>query len=180
MNLDDLIDTARLVPRDEPFDWEGAEQQLGLQVPEDFRRLVDAGGSGLWFDYIRVFAPGERDPSRNLLQSDGVFRDLLIFWEDDPDTRPTDLPQGDVRLIAWANTANGEMLFWRVEPGASPDTYPIYVEDADGEEWERFDMTTTEFLRGLLRGDVTSSFFSDIFLRTDRVFQAYADLQSEG
>ncbi|MFC8796917.1 hypothetical protein ACFT2C_04245 [Promicromonospora sp. NPDC057138] len=176
MSLEDLIDAGRLTPREEPFDWNGAESRLQIQIPEDYRRLVDAGGSGLWFDYIRVFAPDERYLSRNLLDSDGVFRDLLIFWEDDPDTRPADLPEGDARLTAWANTANGEMLFWRTEPGASPDAYPIYVENADGEEWERFDMTTTDFLTGVLNGDISSEHFSDTFLRVDQVFQPYPDL----
>ncbi|WP_129787591.1 SMI1/KNR4 family protein [Promicromonospora panici] len=177
MSLEDLVDAGGLTPREEPFDWERAESQLQIPIPEDYRRLVDAGGSGLWFDYIRVFAPDERYLSRNLLDSNGVFEDLLILWEDDPEFRPADLPEGDdARLIAWANTANGEMLFWRTEPGADPDAYPIYVENADGEEWERFDMSTTDYLTGLLRGEVSSEFFSSTFLRTDQVFQPYPDL----
>jgi hypothetical protein len=174
MSLEDLIEVGRLTPRDDPFDWDRGERRLQIRIPEDYRRLVDAGGSGLWFDYIRVFAPDERYLSLNLLDSDGVFEDLLIFWEDNPDIRPADFPEGDARLIAWASTAGGEMLFWRIEPGAHPDAYPIYVESADGDEWERFDMTTTDFLLGLQKGGVRSALFSEVFLDLAQTFRSYS------
>lgn len=172
MGLEDLIEAARLTPLAAPFDWGRAESVLRTPLPADYRGLVDAGGGGLWFDYLRVFAPDDRDPSRNLLDADAVFADLELFWEDDPDTRPADLPEG-ARLIAWASTGSGETLFWRVDPGTPADAYPVYVENADGDGWERFDMGTADFLLGLLRGGVRCKSFSEVFFDRAKVFRPF-------
>ncbi|MCA5894061.1 hypothetical protein LEP48_11980 [Isoptericola sp. NEAU-Y5] len=172
MSTQDLIDAGNLTPPAAPYDWAGTEQRLEMAVPEDFRQLLDAGGAGQWFGYIRLFAPGHPLPSQDLLESPGVFRDLLVLWDDDPEFRPDDLPE-DSRLIAWANTGNGETVFWRVDPGASPADHTVYVEDADGERWERFDLGATAFLEGIMNGSVECELFSDTFLRVDRVFDPY-------
>ncbi|XVQ07487.1 hypothetical protein ACQP1W_33475 [Spirillospora sp. CA-255316] len=171
-NLEQLIDAACLVPRADAFDWDRAERLLETQIPQDYRVLLDSGGAGLWFDYIRLFAPHERYQDRNLLDSAGVFEDLLILWEAEASVPPVDMA-ADARLIAWANTSNGETLFWLIQADTPPDTYPIYIEDADGDRWERFDMKATDFLSGILQGDVRSDFFSKIFLRVSEVFRPY-------
>lgn len=171
-SLDELIDAGGLVPPGEPFDWEQAEQALGRPLPQDYRALVDAGGAGLWFDYFRVYAPGEQYEDRNLLDSAGVFEDLQIFWDNGFSNPPTDLPAG-ARLIAWASTGAGETIFWQVEEGKPADSYPIYVQDGDGDDWERFDMTTTDFLRGVQQNSVRSEFFSEAFLDRAQVFRPY-------
>lgn len=94
------------------------------------------------------------------------------FGEDDPELRPADLPE-DARLIAWATTGHGETLFWRVDAGNSSGMYPIYVEDGDGARWERFDLSTTDLLLGILHGTVNSQLFSDLFMDTEQVFRPY-------
>jgi hypothetical protein len=172
MSVQDLIDAGGLVPPAEPYDWARVERELEIAVPDGFRRLLDAGGAGQWFGYVRLFAPGHPLPSQDLLASPGVFEDLLVLWDDDPEFRPDDLPE-DSRLLAWANTGNGETLFWRVDPGASADTFPVYVEDGDGESWERFDLSATDLLEGILEGEVRPESFSDTFLRVDEVYRPY-------
>lgn len=173
MSVQSLIEAAHLTAAPQPFDWEQAEEHLGMRLPTDYRELVNAGGAGLWFNDLRLYSPGDSVKFRDLMESNGVFEDLLFFWEEDPEFRPTDLPD-DAQLIAWASTGHGERLFWRVDADSPSAAYPIYIENGDGTEWERFDMSTTDFLLGVLRGDVTSRFFSDIFMHTDQVFRPYA------
>jgi hypothetical protein len=173
-DLERLIEAGGLVPGAEAFDWGLAERTLEMQIPADYRRLVDAGGAGLWFDYLRTYAPTGRYPARNLLESGGEFEDLRFLWSEDISQPPSDLAD-DVRLIPWASTGNGEKLYWRVQDETPADAYPVYIEDADGDRWERFDLTATEFLLGIARGDVRSSFFSEFFLRTDDVFRPYGE-----
>lgn len=171
-SLDELIDDGGLVPPEDAYDWAQVEQVLQLQVPPDYQALVDAGGAGLWFDYIRVYAPGARYEDRNLLDSAGVFEDLQIFWDNDFSTPPADLPAG-ARLIAWASTGAGEVLFWLVDPSAPDDAFPLYVQNADGDGWERFDLTTTDFLRGVQQDSVRSEYFAEAFLDRTQTFRAY-------
>lgn len=172
MSTQSLIEAARLSPPVQPVDWVHAEQQLNLRLPADYRELVSAGGAGVWFDDLRLYSPGDPLRSHDLLESNGVFEDLLLFWEDDPELRPADLPE-DARLIAWATTGHGETLFWRVDAGNSSGVYPIYVEDGDGARWERFDLSTTDLLLGILHGTVSSQLFSDLFMDTEQVFRPY-------
>ena len=101
-----------------------------------------------------------------------MFEDLQIFWDNGFSNPPTDLPTG-ARLIAWASTGAGETLFWQVEERTSADSYPIYVQDADGDDWERFDLRTTDFLRGVQQNNVRSEFFSEAFLDRAQVFRPY-------
>ena len=172
MTVDDLISLGGLHPRQASYDWGGVEAHLSTAIPADYRELVDAGGSGLWFRYIRVFAPDPALHAQNLLDSAGVFEDVLYFWEDDPETRPGDLLE-ESRLIAWANTEHGEMIFWRVDPGVAPEDFPVYILDADYERSERFDMTATEFMMGLRSGSVVSEILSSSFIDFTDPFQTY-------
>ncbi len=172
MSTQSLIEAARLTPPVQPVDWVHAEQQLNLRLPADYRELISAGGAGVWFADLRLYSPDDPLQSHDLLDSNGVFEDLLLFWEDDPELRPTDLPE-DARLIAWATTGHGETLFWRVDAGNSSGVYPIYVEDGDGARWERFDLSTADLLLGILHGTVSSQLFSDLFMDTEQVFRPY-------
>lgn len=172
MSVEGLIEAARLKPTHQSLDWEQVEEQLATTLPSDYRTLVDVGGAGLGFNDLRLYSPGEPLRSHDLLDSNGVFEDLLLFWEDDPEFRPADLPE-DARLIAWASTSHGETLFWRVDAGNSSGVYPIYVEDGDGARWERFNLSTTDLLLGILHGTVSSQLFSDLFMDTEQVFRPY-------
>lgn len=169
MSVQDLIDAASLTPPAQPVDWVSVERHLNMRLPSDYRQLVDAGGAGFWFNDLCLHSPGARLRNYELLDAGGVFEDLLIQWEDDPEKRPADLPDG-ARLMAWASTSHGETLFWRVEADRSSNVYPIYIENGDGWRWERFDLSTTDFLLGILDGQVTSEFFSDLFMDPSQVF----------
>ena len=171
-NIERLTEAGALT-RSDTFDWPGAERQIGAPIPSDYRMLIDAGGDGVWFDYIRLYAPHERYQDQNLLRAANVFNELQAFWEDGDTQPPADLDADD-RLIVWAGTSTGERLYWRHSPGTRPERYPLYIEDADGDRWERFDMSATDLLVGLLVGEVRSAFFSRSLLRADKVFRKYA------
>jgi hypothetical protein len=68
--------------------------------------LLDAGGAGVWFDYIQIYAPGKRYQDFNLLDSGAVWHDLLLFREDGLSGPPADMA-ADARLIARASTGTG-------------------------------------------------------------------------
>lgn len=176
MSVETLIEAARLTPMQRSIDWEQVQEDLATTLPSDYRMLVEAGGAGLWFDDLRLYSPGDPVEFRDLTESTGVFEDLLFFWEKRPESRPADLPD-DARLIAWADTGHGETLFWRVDADNDTGVYPIYVEDDDGARWERFDLSTTGLLLGILRGTVISQFFSDIFMDKEEVFRPYPHQQ---
>ena len=172
-DLEQLAAADGVEPRGDAFDWGRTERELQMVVPQDFRDLLDAGGAGVWFDHIALYAPDPRYKNQNLLRSAGKFGDLEQFWEDGDEVPPDDLPEG-ARLIAWADTPAGDVLYWAVQDGVAPEDYPIYVGHPDGEEWRRFEMQTTQFLAAIGRGDLGNPLFSeDAYLHLDRPYQPY-------
>ncbi|WP_392508558.1 hypothetical protein ACF3NT_04200 [Naumannella halotolerans] len=50
-------------------------------------------------------------------------------------------------------TQNGDACFWHIT-GEDPETWTVVVDAARDPAWERFDMSTTSFLYGVLSGSV--------------------------
>lgn len=62
------------------FDWGEVRDVLGIDIPQDFRELLEAGGGGVWFDYVTLYGPGGEWGDNNLLDSVYGFKDLQDFW----------------------------------------------------------------------------------------------------
>ena len=142
-------------------DWGEAERRLAMKIPSDYRDLVNAGGAGLWFGTIRVYRPGDPLSDRDLLSSAAGFEDLEVLWEMG-ESPPVDPMPADARLIEWASTTAGHVLYWWVEPGLLPERYPVYVGSEEGSRWEKFDFTTSRFLLGILSGRIESRILTEI------------------
>ncbi|WP_454853764.1 SMI1/KNR4 family protein [Promicromonospora soli] len=167
-----LIETARLTPPPGPFDWEQVEQRLGAPVPQDYRELLDAGGGGLWLDYVRLFvpAPGPGFKHVDLERSGLEFEQLQDMFEDEVVEPPDDLDP-DARLLPWASTGSGVTLYWDVSPEAVADSYPIRVSDRNGDLWERYDLLTTDLLLGIVQGEVSSELLDESWMDRDALFK---------
>jgi hypothetical protein len=171
-----LIEAARLVPPSGPFDWEQVEHRLGAPVPQDYRKLLDAGGGGLWLDYLRLYvpAPGPGLKHVDLERSGLEFEQLQDLFEDEVVGPPDDLDP-DSRLLPWASTGAGVTLYWQVSPEAAADSYPIRVSDRNGDVWERYDLLTTDLLLGVVQGEVRSELLNESWMERDVLFKPYAD-----
>ena len=172
----ELTDMARLAPPTTPFDWEQVEQRIGASVPQDYRELIDAGGGGLWLDFLRLYlpAPGPGLKHVDLERSGLEFEQLQDLFEDEVVEPPEDL-DSDSRLLPWASTGTGVTLYWEVSSGAAPDSYPTRASDRNGYLWERYDMPSTDLLLGLVQGEVRSELLSESWMDRDAVFTAYGN-----
>ncbi|MGP4101073.1 hypothetical protein [Nonomuraea sp. KM90] len=175
-SVQQLIETARLVPLAGPFDWEQVAHRLGAPVPQDYRKLLDAGGGGLWLGYLRLYvpAPGPGLKHVDLERSGLEFEQLHDLFEDEVVGPPDDLDPGS-RLLPWASTGTGITLYWQVSPEAAADSYPIRVSDRNGDAWERYDLLTTDLLLGIIQGEVRSELLNESWMERDVLFKPYAD-----
>ena len=171
-----LIELARLAPPADSFDWEQAEQRIEAPVPQDYRTLLDAGGGGLWLDYVRLFvpAPGPGLEHVGLERSGPAFEELQDLFEDEV-VGPPDGLGPDSRLLPWASTGTGVTLYWQVSPEVAADSYPIRVSDRNGDLWQRFDLLTTDLLLGIVQGEVASELLNESWMNRDALFKTYAD-----
>ncbi|WP_280422712.1 hypothetical protein [Nocardia carnea] len=169
-----LIEIASLVPPAEPFDWTVVETRIGAPVPPDYRELVDAGGGGLWLDYLRIWVPhpGPRYKHVDLAESGAEFDQLMEMFEDDVVAPPDDLVPG-CRLLPWADAGSGHTAYWEVTEGAAPESYPIRVSDREGTLWARYELPTTDFLLGLVRGELHAEPLNASWMDREAVFRRY-------
>lgn len=171
-----LIELARLAPPADSFDWEAVEQRIGAPVPQDYRTLLEAGGGGLWLDYVRLFvpAPGPGLKHVDLERSGLEFEQLQDLFEDGVVEPPDDL-DADSRLLPWASTGTGGTLYWQVSPEVAAESYPIRVSDRNGDRWERHDLLTTDLLLGIVQGEVQSELLNESWMDRGTLFTPYSD-----
>ncbi|MBY8881771.1 SMI1/KNR4 family protein [Actinacidiphila acidipaludis] len=164
----------RLAPpadRPGPTDWADAESRLGHPLPGDYKELVDAYGPGEFDGHVRLRAPEGPNGGRGLIaMNDGYFEELEDIWEMNEEA-PEEIEEEGTTLVVWARTKDAETLNWLVRPGTSPDEWPVMVLNDDLTEWETYPVTATEFLAGLLAGDIDSAMLSSELTPPDHTFE---------
>ncbi|MBH5335339.1 SMI1/KNR4 family protein [Streptomyces pactum] len=132
-------------------DWPAIEGELGFPLPADYKELYEAFGGGTFSEC--VFFMG-RDP--------GVSFDLLEVWRHslavERDGRYGDVSAvdpyaiyapGGTGLVPWGATEWADQYFWLID-AERPGTYPILVRGDGGGPFERYEMSTAEFLYRVL------------------------------
>ncbi|MEV5607268.1 hypothetical protein [Streptomyces sp. NPDC052225] len=69
-------------PQATPRGWAAVEEQLGAELPQDYKELVDTYGSGLFDDSVGLLEPGCPRPRYDLISMDVQCRESLQqLWE---------------------------------------------------------------------------------------------------
>ncbi|MBA2805979.1 SMI1/KNR4 family protein [Streptomyces sp. KM273126] len=131
-------------------DWAAMEEELQVPLPADYKELFEAFGGGVFSDSVFFFACDE-----------GISFDFLAQWRValsvDQDGRYGDVSAvdpysiyapGGKGLVGWGATEWGDEYCWLID-ARRPGEYPILAR-ADGGEWRRYDMSTSEFLYRVL------------------------------
>jgi hypothetical protein len=150
--------------------WSVAEEDLHATLPTDYRELIEAYGGGLVDDYLLLLEPGCPIDVYDLLKISAEreeANDALWEYED----KPVEMETEGSRLVCWATTDNGEYLYWLIQPGDTPASRPILINSEFGEEWERYDITVTQFLTGVLNGELHTDIFFDRFPLSSHEFR---------
>ncbi|MFJ3492990.1 SMI1/KNR4 family protein [Streptomyces sp. NPDC086091] len=153
--------SARSVPRQ---DWSEVAEEVGFDLPKDYRKLVDVYGGGCFDSYLWVLEPRCKNRHFDLLrlieERDEGFE---LLWEDGEPQPPSMLQNPGSRVIPWATTDNGEFLYWLADSGMPSESWPVLVNEARGAWWEHFDVGCVEMLVGLLSGEIRSEILSRSF-----------------
>ncbi|MFF1398518.1 hypothetical protein ACFVZD_32475 [Streptomyces sp. NPDC058287] len=105
--------------------------------------------SGRYDVYDQLTISAEREEGNN----------SLWRYED----KPAEMDADGNHLVCWATTDNGENVYCLIQPGDTPDSHPILINDESGEDWERYGMTVTQFLSAVLSGEARSRILWDEF-----------------
>jgi hypothetical protein len=154
-------------------DWAAVERRLGRALPADYKDFVDAYGGGQLDRHVGLLVPAPSRPGSELVSyNDGYFDDLTNLWEI-TENRPPELDVDDLRLVVWADTIDADTLNWLVLPGEPPERWPVAVLDADLGDCELYPMTCTEFLAGLVSGEIDSGIITHHLKADGHVFYPY-------
>src|SRR5262245_21158904 len=99
------------------IDWVSVERELGTELPDDYKRFVSSYGAGTIDSFLSIFAPGGRTQWVDLVwrsrDHDGTF---VRRREQHPPFDAFPAPGG---LLAFGQTDNGDVLYWRTEGAPS-------------------------------------------------------------
>ena len=149
--LDDLIAIAP--PPAEPappIDWDA----LDVSVPSDYVELAEVYGAGTFDDGITVHVPGHPNRNLDLVRYTEEARSALKTLRDEGEEMPYDPDD----LLPWAADDAGNFIWWHMSDRATPERWPVVVNEARGDEWVRFAGGAVAFLVALLSGDFPNDF----------------------
>lgn len=145
-------------------DWAETERALGLPLPEDYKRLVETYGSGVFDETVWLLAPDAGRPDHDLLaqrrERDEILESLWEIGEE----RPEELEEPGTVVVPWAyEEGSGAFLYWLVRPGSHPDTWPVFYNEGRGPLWERHGPGCAAFLHAVLTGTADTAYFGYLY-----------------
>ncbi|CAL9421496.1 SMI1/KNR4 family protein [Streptomyces sp. enrichment culture] len=132
-------------------DWPAIEEELGVPLPADYKKLYEAFGGGVFSDSVYFLGRDE-----------GTSFDLLTQWRvavsADRDSGLGSVSAldpygvyapGGKGLVAWGSTEWADEYCWLID-ARRPGEYPVLARSHDGGPWHWYDMSTSEFLYRVL------------------------------
>ena len=147
--------------------WGSIETAVGTTLPPDFKAFARLYGSGYFMEFMGIPVP--RSSDRGVAYARWVgeicrgFRGLSSPYPMWPDVGG---------LFPAGSTDNGDYIFWL--PVGDAESWKVVVWDRGGvvdEEFEAFDCDLTDFIAGLVTGDIAPEAFPDDLRFSDHLFQ---------
>jgi len=139
-----------------PESWPTIEATLGTQLPNDYKEFINLFGSGVFAGYIRTTNPFSLYPrfrlEEQIASADRTLAQLKNFYtEDFRNVVSYPQPGG---LLVFANTLDGELLFWRTV--GEPDAWTITIINLISGRIEEYQMSMAEFYISYVKGEISS------------------------
>ncbi|WP_156178913.1 hypothetical protein [Saccharothrix sp. ST-888] len=138
------------VARTRSIDWPSVEERLGLTLPTDYKDLAERFGSGEFDGFLWLSTPDTPSTHHDLIaeaHSLGVFASAVA--DAGNLYNPYAIFPAPGGLLRWADSVQADQFYWLTD-SADPDRWPIIACNEDGDQWERFDGSTAEFIHRVL------------------------------
>lgn len=145
----------------DPDMWPGVEAGLGLELPSDFKQLLEDYGLGHFNDFLFAFNPTVGNPLVNLQRSVLEYADIDRTGRAEGVSIPYPIYPEPGGLVAWGKSDNGDVLFWLTEPADDPDSWQIVASQSRGPVWFRHPGPVSQFLVDLLTGAIQVPFMGE-------------------
>jgi hypothetical protein len=141
-------------------DFARVEGELGLALPEDYKRLILAYGSGQWQRFWVILNPFAENEYINLLvqcqnrrpKKWSMLDAERVVREAEGGRYPHPIYPEPGGILPWASTDNGGRFFWLTKGGAD-EWATVYYADRSP-EFGVYEMSCTELLYGAVSGEL--------------------------
>ena len=147
--------------------WEPVEAKIGRELPPDYKAFVRLYGGGYFFtDAVMINVAGAVSRGARLeAQVPIICGSFTAGGDDQLPYRLWPEPDG---LIPFGSTMDGDYICWL--PEGEPAAWTIVVWGRGLGTFEAFDCDMTDFLAGLVTGEIDPPEFPGELLSCDRLF----------
>ncbi|MEV7196544.1 SMI1/KNR4 family protein [Streptomyces sp. NPDC093510] len=132
-------------------DWTAVERRLGTALPQDYKKLIETYGGGVFDETVWLLDTECPHQGYNLIdQAKECAETLAKLWQVEP--KPPQLLEGDgADVLPWAYIEeSGAMLYWLRRQGQSPEEWTVMFNEGRGPEWEYHPTQCAPFLLSVL------------------------------
>jgi len=173
MSIQELMMT--LTPAQAPIEagspdkWPSVEKSLGISLPIDYKEYINIFGTGVIGYLIRPLNPFSSRPLFDFFRQVKEVTDRRRWYKTEfgDEWCPYPLYPEPGGLLPWANTLDGDALFWNTH--GTPEAWSIVIGEVKSKEFETFELSTTSFLRQVITGELNSNILAEI--DPDRLFE---------
>lgn len=135
----------------EPNNWQEVERKLGLELPEQYKQIIDIYGDYYWFDFLYFLNPFSLNPNLNLFaQIQEVKKYLTEARNQFPEIYLFSIYPEDGGLLPFIYTDNGDEGFWITK--GQPNDWPIMFKNQRFNDFEVRFISCDTFLFHNLKG----------------------------
>lgn len=154
------------------MDWETAENNSGMVLPDDYKDFIGKHGAGSINDFLNIYSPFCENPYLNLFEQSKRIKSAY-------ETMKSEFPQYFVYnfyengkgLFPWAGTDNGDDLYWNF----TENGIEIVVYGSEYFEYNVFKMETCEFLYKLFTKNIKCNVLPKELIMRRNIFTSYSE-----
>ena len=151
--------------------WDHVERHFGVRLPSDFKEFVTRYGSGAIDNFLGLLNPAAGRGLRMDRRADDMLAGLRLVRTVEELPNPVYPEAGG--LLPWAETSNGDVLYWVVDPPDNPDRWPILIGEVRGPGWVTHPGPVSRFLVEILGRSFPIDFFPDDFPASGARFEPH-------
>ncbi len=133
-------------PLENQGDWSAIEEELQIELPDDYKQFIELYGTGSISNFINVYNPFT---SNAIFELRCAVRRLEAL--NNIENKRFDILPVKNGLLAWGKDANGDEFLWHTK--GSPSRWPIRV-FIKSRTFPYFNVSMTEFLVACIQGKV--------------------------
>lgn len=155
--------------------WRAVEQELGVELPSDYREFVFTYGTGMFAGFYVVYNPCSAMKTANLLTKISTLcQQEREFKREFPDAVPYRIHPDRPGLLPWGGDENGNYYYWITD--GPPDSWLVVSDEVRGEGFREYGRCMTDFLCDVLTGKI-EALAGGYPTDENRVFESWEDKQ---